>query len=225
MKATSVARGELAIPCGRAGGAAGYQCRSSAMAQHRGQLDGISVAILVSDLFEQAELAEPKKALEEAGARTAIISDKGLQVHGMKHEKLGDTFDVDVPLEKAQPEACDALVLPGGTFNADALRMVPLARQFVRAIESSGKPIGVICHGPWLLVSEGLVKGRTMTSWPSVQDDIRNAGGSWVDREVVVDGNWISSRKPDDLPAFNRELIAAIAKAAAATRARTAKHA
>ena len=126
---------------------------------------------------------------------------------------MGDAFDVDVPLEKAHAEAYDALVLPGGTFNADALRMVPLARDFARAIQTAGKPIGVICHGPWLLVSEDLVKGRTMTSWPSVQDDIRNAGGAWVDREVVVDGNWVSSRKPADLPAFNRELIAMIVEA------------
>jgi len=194
------------------------------MASQGRQLDGMTVAILVSDLFEQAELAEPKKALEEAGARTAIISDKGPRVHGMRHEKMGDAFDVDVPLEKAHPEAYDALVLPGGTFNADALRMVPLARQFARAMQGSGKTIGVICHGPWLLVSEELVKGRTLTSWPSVQDDIRNAGGCWVDREVVVDGNWISSRKPADLPAFNRELIAAIAQQAT-RRAKAAERA
>jgi len=188
------------------------------------QLKDMKVAIVVDDLFEQAELAEPKRALEDAGAKALIVSTKGPQVHGMQHEKMGDAFDVDVPLAKAHPEAYDALVLPGGTFNADALRMVPLARQFARAMHTAGKPIGVICHGPWLLVSEGLVKGRTLTSWPSVQDDIRNAGGTWVDREVVVDGHWISSRKPDDLPAFNRELIAAIARHGA-RRGKAAEHA
>ena len=183
------------------------------MAQQDKQLDGLSVAILVSDLFEQAELEEPKRALEAAGARTAIISNKGPMVHGMHHDRRGDAFKVDVDLKRANPEDYDGLVLPGGTLNADALRMVEPAQRFVQAFQAAGKPIGVICHGPWLLVSAGLVPGRTLTSWPSLQDDIRNAGGSWVDREVVVDTNWVSSRKPDDLPAFNRELVAALARA------------
>ena len=183
------------------------------MAQQDKQLDGLRVAILVSDLFEQAELEEPKRALEAAGARTAIISNKGPMVHGMHHDKHGDAFKVDVDLKRANPEDYDGLVLPGGTLNADALRMVEPAQRFVQAFQAAGKPIGVICHGPWLLVSAGLVPGRTLTSWPSLQDDIRNAGGSWVDREVVVDTNWVSSRKPDDLPAFNRELVAALARA------------
>jgi protease I len=177
------------------------------------QLSGLTVAILVADLFEQAELAEPKKALEDAGAKAVIVSNKGPQVHGMRHEKMGDAFAVDVALEDADPEDYDALVLPGGTLNADALRMVAPAQAFARAMQQAGKPVGVICHGPWLLVSAGLVRGRTLTSWPSLQDDVRNAGGTWVDREVVVDGNWISSRKPDDLPAFNRELVAAVERA------------
>jgi len=180
---------------------------------HDKQLDGMTVAILVSDLFEQSELAEPKRALEDAGAKVHIVSDHGPRVHGMRHEQRADAFAVDVALDAARPEDYDALVLPGGTLNADQLRMVEGAQRFVQAMQAAGKPIGVICHGPWLLVSAGLVAGRTLTSWPSLQDDIRNAGGTWVDREVVVDVNWVSSRKPDDLPAFNRELIAAVARA------------
>jgi protease I len=183
------------------------------MAEQYRQLGGLKVAILVDDLFEQAELAEPKKALEAAGARAEIVSRHGPQVRGMHHDKPGDSFQVDVPLERADPEAYDALVLPGGTLNADSLRMVEAAQRFAQAFEAARKPIAVICHGPWLLVSAGLVQGRTLTSWPSLQDDIRNAGGTWVDREVVVDTNWISSRKPADLPAFNRELVAALARA------------
>ncbi len=183
-----------------------------AQAQDR-QLDGLTVAILVSDLFEQAELTGPKRALEAAGARTVIVSDQGPTVHGMHHDQRGDAFEVDVPLARARPEDFDALVLPGGTFNADQLRMVEAAQRFVQAFDDARKPIGVICHGPWLLVSAGLMEGRTLTSWPSLQDDIRNAGGNWVDREVMVDMNWVSSRKPDDLPAFNRELVAALARA------------
>ena len=180
---------------------------------HDKQLDGMTVAILVSDLFEQSELSEPKRALEDAGARALIVSNKGPVVHGMRHEKIGGSFRVDVDLAAAQPADFDALVLPGGTLNADALRMVESAKRFVQAMQDANKPIAVICHGPWLLVSAGLVQGRTLTSWPSLQDDIRNAGGTWVDREVVIDANWISSRKPDDLPAFNRELVAAVARA------------
>jgi protease I len=181
------------------------------MAQDK-TLDGLTVAILVSDLFEQVELTEPMRALNDAGARTVIVSNQGPEVRGMHHEKPGDTFRVDVPLDRAEPTDFDALVLPGGTMNADSLRMVESAQRFVQAFQDANKPIAVICHGPWLLVSAGLVQGRTLTSWPSLQDDIRNAGGTWVDREVVVDANWVSSRKPDDLPAFNRELLAAVAR-------------
>lgn len=174
------------------------------------QLDGMKIAILVDDLFEQAELAEPKKALEAAGATVHIVSPKGPRVTGMKHDQKGDSFAVDVPLSRAKPEDYDGLVLPGGVVNADALRMVDPARQFARHFDQAAKPIAVICHGPWLLISAGLAAGRTLTSWPSLQDDLRNAGAKWVDREVVSDGNWTSSRKPDDLPAFNREFIAAL---------------
>lgn len=178
-----------------------------------GQLSGMVVAILVSDLFEQVELTEPRRALEEAGAKTVIVSNKSPTIHGMHHEKVGDAFAVELELSNADAANFDALLLPGGTLNADALRMVEPAQRFAQEFQDAGKPIAVICHGPWLLVSAGLVAGRTLTSWPSLQNDIRNAGGNWVDREVVIDTNWISSRKPDDLPAFSRELLAAVARA------------
>jgi protease I len=179
------------------------------------QLKDRKIAILVDDLFEQAELAEPKKALEAAGATVHIVSPKGPQVSGMKHHDKGDAFPVDVPLDQAKPQDYDGLVLPGGVVNADALRMNAAAQAFAKAIDQAGKPLAVVCHGPWLLVSADLVSGRTLTSWPSLQDDLRNAGATWVDREVVCDGNWTSSRKPDDLPAFNREFIAALQRAPA----------
>lgn len=175
------------------------------------QLHGLKVAILVDDLFEQAELQEPLRALQAAGATAHVVSPKGPTVSGMRHDKPGDAFKVDVPLASARPQDYDGLVLPGGVINADALRMVEPARAFVRAFDDHAKPIAVICHGAWLLVSAGLVQGHTLTSWPSLQDDIRNAGGTWVDREVVSDANWTSSRKPDDLPAFNRAFIEALA--------------
>ena len=179
------------------------------------QLSKMKIAILVDDLFEQAELAEPKKALEAAGATVHIVSPKGPKVTGMKHHDKGDSFDVDVPLDRANPEDYDGLVLPGGVVNADTLRTNPAAQAFAKAFDGAGKPIAVVCHGPWLLISAGLAAGRTLTSWPSLRDDLRNAGAQWVDREVVSDGNWTSSRKPDDLPAFNREFIAALQRAPA----------
>jgi len=178
----------------------------------RNTLDGMRVAILVTDDFEQAELAEPKKALEQAGATTKIISPKPGQVQGMKHDVKADTFPVDMTLDEANPADFDAVLLPGGVVNADALRMQPRAQDFVRHMDSSGKPIAVICHGPWLLVSAGLVKGKTMTSYYTVQDDIRNAGGIWVDQELVRDGTWVSSRSPKDLPAFNQGMIELFSK-------------
>jgi len=179
------------------------------------QLNDKKIAILVDDLFEQPELAEPKKALEAAGATVHIVSPKGPKVTGMKHHDKGDSFDVDVPLAQAKPEDYDGLVLPGGVVNADTLRTNEAAQQFAKAFDGAGKPIAVVCHGPWLLISAGLAAGRTLTSWPSLKDDLRNAGATWVDREVVSDGNWTSSRKPDDLPAFNRAFIAALERAPA----------
>ena len=179
------------------------------------RLDQMKIAILVDDLFEQPELAEPRKALEAAGATVHIVSPKGPTVTGMRHHDKGDSFQVDVPLEQARPEDYDGLVLPGGVVNADTLRTSEAARAFAKAFDVAGKPIAVVCHGPWLLISAGLVAGRTLTSWPSLRDDLRNAGATWVDREVASDGNWTSSRKPDDLPAFNREFIAALQRAPA----------
>src|SRR5947209_14106966 len=170
-------------------------------------LDGMRVAILVTDDFEQAELTEPKKALEQAGAATKIISMKPGQVQGVKHDVKADTFPVDMTFDQANPSDFDAVLLPGGAINADTLRMVPGAQDFVRQIDKSGKPIAVICHGPWLLVSAGLVKGRTMTSYYTIQDDLRNAGANWVDQEMVRDRNWVSSRSPKDLPAFNPAMV------------------
>ena len=179
------------------------------------QLNDMKIAILVDDLFEQAELAEPRKALQAAGATVHIVSPKGPKVTGMKHHAKGDSFDVDVALSAARPQDYDGLVLPGGVVNADALRTSEAAQKFAQAFDAASKPIAVVCHGAWLLISAGLAAGRTLTSWPSLQDDLRNAGATWVDREVVCDGNWTSSRKPDDLPAFNREFIAALQRAPA----------
>lgn len=175
-------------------------------------LEGMKVAILVTDLFEQVELTGPRLALQQAGATSLIVAPKPGQVKGAHHDKPGDPFDVDEDLSTAHPDDFDAVVLPGGTMNADALRVIPEAQRFIHRMHDSGKPLAVICHGSWLLVSCGLVKGRTLTSWPSLADDLRNAGAEWVDREVVRDGNWVSSRKPDDIPAFNRAMIAVFAE-------------
>jgi deglycase len=170
-------------------------------------LQGLRVAILATDGVEQAELAEPRKALDEAGAKTILLSPKNGKIQGMQHDEKDTQFDVDGTLDEANPEDFDAVLLPGGALNADALRIEPKAQELVRSADRDGKPIAVICHGPWLLVSAGLVKGRTLTSYHTIADDIRNAGGKWVDREVVRDRNWISSRQPSDIPAFNREMI------------------
>lgn len=170
-------------------------------------LNGMRVAILVTDGFEQVELTGPQEAMEKQGVISKIVAQKAGKVQGFHHDEKGDSFNVDLTFDKANPEDFDAVLLPGGVFNGDALRAIPEAQQFVQRIDEAGKPIFVICHGGWILVSAGLVEGRTMTSWPTLQDDIRNAGGNWVDEKVVVDGNWVSSRKPDDIPAFNQKLI------------------
>lgn len=170
-------------------------------------LSGLRVAALVTNGFEQAELLKPKEALEEAGATVAVVSPESGEIYGMKHHDKADNIKVDMAMSKAAPEDFDAVLLPGGTANADALRIDQHAKKFVQAMDTAGKPIAVICHGPWLLVSASLTNGRKLTSWPTLQDDIRNAGGLWEDREVLVDQNWVSSRKPDDIPAFNREMI------------------
>jgi len=171
------------------------------------QLNGMRVAIVVTDDFEQVELTEPKKALDQAGATTKIISTHPGQVTGMNHDVKADTFNVDMTLDQVNPNDFDAVMLPGGALNADALRMVPQAQQLVRQMQQAGKPMAIICHAPWLLVSSGLVRGRTLTSYYTIQDDIRNAGGNWVDQQMVRDGNWVTSRSPKDLPAFNPAMI------------------
>jgi protease I len=179
-------------------------------------LAGCKVAVLAVDGFEQAELIEPRRALTEAGATVHVISARAGKIQGFRHVDKGDSVDVDATFDKAAPSDYDAVVLPGGVVNGDAIRLLPQAQAFVKAVDQAKKPIAVICHGTWLPVSAGLVKGRTVTSWPSLQDDIRNAGGTWVDKEVVEDGNFITSRKPDDLPAFNKTLIAQLSKKKAA---------
>ena len=165
------------------------------------------VAILATDGFEQAELEEPMHALELAGAVVSIVSPKPVKIQGMKHADKGDQLDVDVLLEHAQPEEFDALLLPGGLMNPDELRSTPEAVNFVRAFADAGKPIAAICHAPWILIEAGLVKGRRLTSWPAIQTDVKNAGGDWVDEEVVVDQGLVTSRKPADIPAFNAKVI------------------
>ncbi|SAK76053.1 PfpI family intracellular peptidase [Caballeronia fortuita] len=179
-------------------------------------LNGCKVAILAVDGFEQAELVEPQRALKDAGAQVDVISQKPGQIQGFKHVDKGDKVDVDVTLDTANAAEYDALVLPGGVVNGDAIRLDTKAQSFVKEADRAKKPIAVICHGGWLPISAGIVAGRTMTSWPSLQDDVRNAGGTWVDQEVQIDGNLITSRKPDDIPAFNQALIEALGRARAA---------
>lgn len=171
-------------------------------------LYGCRVAIIATDFFEEAELIEPRKALQEAGARTTIISPKSGEIQAVQHDiKKTQKVKVDLTLDEAQPGDFDAVLLPGGALNADALRMEKKAQQFVREFDREGKPIAVICHGPWLLISAGLVKGRHMTSYKTIQDDVKNAGANWVDEVTVRDRNWVSSRQPSDIPEFNENLI------------------
>jgi protease I len=171
------------------------------------KLSGKRVAILATDGVEQVELTEPRKALDEAGAKTTLVSPKEGKIKGWQHDHWGDELPVDLPLERARADDFDALMLPGGVMNPDHLRSEPQAVDFVRDFFRSGKPIAAICHGPWMLVEAGAVQGRTITSWPSLETDIRNAGGDWVDREVATDEGIVTSRKPDDIPAFNRKMI------------------
>lgn len=170
-------------------------------------LNGKKVAILVADGFEQVELTEPRQALEQAGAQTHVVSPASDHVKGWQHDRWGDEFAVDTPLERASAQDYDGLLLPGGVMNPDTLRMDRKAVQFVRSFFEAGKPVAAICHGPWTLVEADVVRGRTLTSWPSLQTDIRNAGGQWVDQEVATDRGLVTSRKPDDIPAFNRKMI------------------
>lgn len=183
-------------------------------------LDGMRVAIVCATDFEQVEMTEPRKALEEAGAETVLISPKGGEIEGIKHDVKQGTFKVDMTLSDANPEHFDALLLPGGALNADALRVVPEAQNFVQHFQARHKPMAVICHAPWLLVSAGLARDRKLTSYHTIQDDMRNAGASWVDQDVVVDDNLVTSRQPSDIPAFNREMIALFTR----QRAETGQH-
>jgi len=172
------------------------------------ELKGKRIAILVADGFEQVEMTDPRKALDEAGAKTEIVSPMHGEVQGWNHHEKGKKFPVDVELNSADPHSYDALLLPGGVANPDYLRTVPLAVQFVKTFVSDQKPVAAICHGPWMLVEAGVVRGRTVTSWPSLKTDLSNAGANWVDQEVVVDNGIVTSRKPGDLPMFNRKMIA-----------------
>ncbi len=172
------------------------------------------VAILVADGFEQVEMTEPRKALEEAGAKTELVSPAKKEVQGWNHQDKADKFRVDVELEAADSGDYDALLLPGGVMNPDQLRTIPKAVEFVKSFFQQGKPVAAICHGPWMLVEADVVHGRAVTSWPSVKTDLRNAGAKWLDMEVVTDHGLVTSRKPDDIPAFNRKMIEAFADGA-----------
>jgi protease I len=176
------------------------------------KLNGKKIAILATDGFEQAELTEPRKALDEAGATTEVVSPKSGEIKGWKSKDWGSTVRVDKTLEQANPRDYDSLLLPGGVMNPDHLRMEPAAIEFVREFVKTGRTVAAICHGPWMLVEAGVVKGRSITSWPSLKTDLKNAGANWVDQEVCSDGQFITSRKPDDIPAFNRTIIETISK-------------
>lgn len=171
------------------------------------QLTGLRIAALATDGVEQVELTEPRKALEQAGAEVIVIAPKRGKIQAFKHHDKADTIPVGMTLDEADPADFDGVLLPGGVINGDALRIEEKAQAFVQEINGRGQPIAVICHGPWLLVSAKLTRGRSLTSWPTLEDDLRNSGANWEDRQVLRDKNWVSSRKPDDIPAFNREVI------------------
>ncbi|HEY2543054.1 MAG TPA: type 1 glutamine amidotransferase domain-containing protein [Gaiellaceae bacterium] len=181
-------------------------------------LAGKKVAILAADMFERVELEEPRKALEEAGAETEVVSIHDGKIKGFDHFDPANEIEVDKTVEEVSVDDYDALLIPGGVGNPDQLRGDENAVDFVRRFASSGKPMAVICHGPWILVESGVVRGRTVTSWPTLQTDIRNAGGTWVDKEVVVDSGIVTSRKPDDIPAFNKAMIEEFAQSRVGAR-------
>ncbi len=171
------------------------------------ELSGIHVAVLATDGFEESELTEPMQALEDAGAEVTVVSLKAGEIQAFRHDTKTIKVKVDHTLREVSAADFDAVQLPGGALNADVLRMVPEVQKFLRDMDRSGKPMAVICHAPWELISAGLVRGRRLTSYHTIQDDIRNAGGEWVDQEVVEDRNWVTSRQPSDLPAFNRAML------------------
>ena len=183
------------------------------------ELTGLRVAVLATDGVEESELTEPVKALREAGAAVTVVSLRPGEIQAVRHD-LDKTIKVKVDrtVREARAEDFDAVHLPGGTVNADSLRAVPEVRSFLRAMQEAGKPLAAICHAPWELVSAGLVRGRTLTSYHTLQDDVRNAGGRWVDREVVEDDNWVTSRQPGDLEAFNRAMIRLFSRGLVASR-------
>ena len=176
-------------------------------------LNGIRVAILATDGFEQSELFDPRRALDQAGARTEVVSLKSGEIKGWNHKEWGQTIAVDKAVDSVDAKNFDALLLPGGVMNPDNLRMDAKAVAFVKAFFAAKKPVAAICHGPWMVIEAGAAKGRTLTSWPSLKTDIQNAGGRWVDQETVVDDNLVTSRNPNDIPAFNREVAKLFATA------------
>ena len=171
------------------------------------ELNGLSVAILIDNGFEEVEMTKPRKALDQAGAKTSIVSPAGKEVRAWDMKEWSASYPVDIPLDQANAEQFDALLLPGGVINPDKLRMRPEAVEFVKSFFDAGKPVAAICHGPWMVVETGNAKGRRMASWPSLKTDIRNAGGEWLDQPAVNDGNLVTSRKPDDIPQFNEAMI------------------
>jgi protease I len=198
-----------------------------ALGRHNGEaimtkvLEGKRIAILATNGVEESELVEPRKALDKAGAKTELISPASGKIQAMNHKAQGDTFEVDLPLDEANAEDYDALLLPGGVANPDELRTEAKAVDLVRAIFEQGKPIAAICHGPWMLIEADVVGGHTVTSWPSLKTDLNNAGATWTDSEVVQDGQFTTSRKPDDLPTFVREMLRSFS---AVTEPRTREH-
>jgi protease I len=176
-------------------------------------LRGVRVAILATDGFEQSELLEPRRALDQAEAVTEVVSLRSGEIKGWNHKEWGETVAVDATVDSVEAKNFDALLLPGGVMNPDSLRMNPKAVAFVKAFFTAKKPVAAICHGPWMIIEAGAAMGRTLTSWPSLKTDIQNAGGGWVDQETVVDGNLVTSRNPKDIPAFNREIVKLFATA------------
>jgi protease I len=170
-------------------------------------LEGYKVAILIAHGFEQVEMVKPRKALDHAGATTVIVSPEESRVRAWNLKDWGEKYHIDVHLPSAMPVDYDALLLPGGVMNPDKLRMIPKAVEFVKGFFDSGKPVASICHGPWTIIEAGAAKGRKIASWPSLKTDLRNAGAEWLDQQVVVDGNLVTSRMPDDIPAFNDAMI------------------
>jgi len=184
------------------------------------KLKNLRVAILATEGFERVELTDPRRALDAEGADTTLIAPKDGEIKAWEHDHWGGTLRVDQKLANVKPDDFDALLLPGGVINADKIRTEPKAIEFVRAFAREGKPIAVICHAPWLLIEADIVRGRKVTSWPSLKTDLTNAGANWVDEEVVVDNGLVTSRKPDDIPAFNKKMIEEFAEGAHVAQAR-----